>query len=739
MSILDYLSDVAQGAADRQLQRTQMSMDQTRAVADALTPTEAQAAYLALMTAPGAASLEASGRMAPYPPASLRIEDLPQYMQTAKPMPSMAQNIEQGNVVDVGFQGLGLLGDGLTFAGGLGIPLKMASKAGQAMRQSSNLLEPTDVPRLQFTGDSAPPELAEGTSRVFRTTGKYRGAPAPINSPAKLAAMQRRLRDYAEKGADYRLWYEKTNDAIKELTAGRPGRQDQYAATAAITSQGTAVPGNATMAMKGYNQAIVGDEIRTGRFPSSQSPAIQAVFSGTSPPLGPKREPFYQALNQESDRLRQTNDIRQARAFGYKNADGTTFDGGLSDAQHRFMDEETAKIVEFARKNKLGGYEDWNADRVQAAIWIAQKAEQDGTSIAEAGRMYQDYTPQAMIRTEAAPSKALGHLGGLLDPENAQVLQDYSALQDQAMRTTGDVDFMTAQSGAMTSPSYAGPGAYQGQSNPGVGIPVSVGKSVETVVDPVTGKGIEATIIDPASRKVVEANAAMQGLLRAQDTVGYTTILPAPSAASRNALEVNLGQIITPEQIVRLEKAINDEFGEGLLIPLHTRNGVSIITAGGDELKTLIGDTAPKKTPQWQKRLNAIVRKELSPESTQWGLNTGDLVGDTENWKYTPSRYLPPLESVGPEMRGLLDAGAKRIAPVLERLDSELVEKFPAAGERSTIITRVRVALAQNGIAGVRELVDKGLVPAFALGVLLGAQALPEATEGQAGRSQGIL
>ena len=90
-------------------------------------------------------------------------------------------------------------------------------------------------------------------------------------------------------------------------------------------------------------------------------------------------------------------------------------------------------------------------------------------------------------------------------------------------------------------------------------------------------------------------------------------------------------------------------------------------------------------------------------------------------------------------MRGLLDAGAKRIAPVLERLDSELVEKFPAAGERSTIITRVRAALEQNGIAGVRELVDKGLVPAFALGVLLGAQALPEATDRQAGRSQGIL
>jgi len=730
MGLFDYFSELAQRAAERELDRQRIMGEQTRAFADQYTPSQAQAAYLAGSMAPAAATADAAGQMAPFPPADLPLEQLPQYMQSAQPMPSMQQNLQQGNYLDAGLQGVGLLGDALTLAG-IGVPLKALSKTGQAMRQSTNLLEPSDVPRLQFTGDSAPQQLAEGTSRQFSTTGKYRGAPADIKSPAKLAAMQRKLRDYAEKGADYRLWYEQTNDAIKQQTAGRPGRQDQYAATAAITSQGTSVPANATMAMKGYNQAIVGDDIATGRFPSSMGPAIQDVFSGTSAPLGPKREPFYEALNQEAGRARQTNDIRQARAFGYKNPDGSTFDGGLSEAQHRFMDEETAKLVEFARKNKLGGHDDWNADRVQAAIWIAQKAEEEGTSIAEAGRMFQDFTPQAMIRTEAAPSASLGHLGGLLDENNAQALRDFSALQDEAMLTPGGLDFMTAQSGAMTSPAYSGPGAYMGQSNPGVGIPVSVGKSTETVVDPVSGKGIEASIMDPASRKVVEASAAMQGLLRAQDTVGYTSITKAPNAASRNALEVNLGQTISPEQIVRLEKAINEEFGEGLLIPLHTRNGVSIIAAGPDELKTLVGDTAPKKTPQWQKRLNSLVRNELSPESTDWGLNTGDLVGDTENWTYTPSRYLAPLEEVGPEMRGLLDAGAKKISPVLEKLDSELVKEFPAAGERSVIVTRVRQALAEKGIAGVRELVDKGLVPAFALGVLLGAQALPSATEDQ--------
>jgi hypothetical protein len=288
VGILDYFSDLARASAQRDLDRQRIMSEQTRAFADQFTPSQAQAAYLAGSMAPTAAAIDAAGQMAPFPPADLPLEQLPQYMQSAQPMPSMQQNFQQGNYLDASLQGVGLLGDALSLAG-IGVPLKALSKTAQAMRKSTSLLEPSDVPRLQFTGDSAPQQLAEGTSRQFSTTGKYRGAPADINSPAKLAAMQRKLRDYAEKGADYRLWYEQTNDAIKQQTAGRPGRQDQYAATAAITSQGTSVPANATMAMKGYNQAIVGDDIATGRFPNTMGPAIQDVFSGASPPLGPKR------------------------------------------------------------------------------------------------------------------------------------------------------------------------------------------------------------------------------------------------------------------------------------------------------------------------------------------------------------------------------------------------------------------------------------------------------------------
>ena len=742
------MTNIFDHLAGLEIERQRLLVEEVNSLLGKVRPTPAQAAYLGGQMLPLAASAEAAGQVAPLPPRSVSSDQFLEYMRTAEPMLSIKQNIAQGNLLDAGLQGVGLAGDALTLLG-VGVPLKVLAKAGQALRKSKSLPKPDDVPRLKFEGDSAPEKLAEGTKRTISTTGKYRGGPPGINSPQKLAAMQKRLRGHMKRGADHRLWYEKTNDFIKQQTAGRPGRQDQYAATAAITSQGTAVPGNATMAMKGYNQAIVGDAINTGRFPQTMGPSIKAVHSGASPPLGPKREPFYEALNQLEGRLRQTNDIRQGRAFGYKNADGSEFSSGLNTAQHRFIDEETAKLVAWANKTKAGGYDDWNADRMQAAIWVSQKAEQEGTSIADAGRMFQDFTPQAVIRTEAAPSASSGHFKGLLDPNNRQALEEFSALQDEAMQTPLGLDYLTAQSGAMTPPAYAGPGIYEGVSNPGVGIPISVGKlSRQPVRDPVTSKTVEASIMDPASRKAVEANAAMQGLLRAQDTVGYTSIMKAPNAASRNAIEVNLGQTIKPSQMKALESAINDEFGKGLLIPLHTENGVAIITAGAKELGKLVAGTpAPykrryrgrgsatvkealmQKTPAWQKKLDNVVKETLDPESTRWGLNTGDLVGDTVDWTYTPSRYLGPLEDVGSEMTNLLDVGAKQISPALERLDAWLVRVLPSAGERSIIVTRVREALSQKGIAGVRELVDKGLVPAVVLGALLGAQALPSTTD----------
>ena len=278
----------------------------------------------------------------------------------------------------------------------------------------------------------------------------------------------------------------------------------------------------------------------------------------------------------------------------------------------RASNASSHKLVQFARDNKLGGKSDWNRDRVQAAIWIAQKAEEEGTTIADAGRMFQDFTPQAVVRSEAAPSTGLNHLAGL--QKDPAMMAQFSAAQDELMRTPGGLDYITAQSGAMSDPIYTGAGMYEGASNPGVGIPVSVGKAdVEGIaLNPVTGERLEGQTIDPASRQVVEATAAMQGLLRAQDTVGYTMLTDAPKAAARNALDVNLGRTITRDELLELEQRVNSSLGDGNLILLHSENGVQIVTPTDDALVALSAGTPKGKTPAWQKELGKNLKDHLA-------------------------------------------------------------------------------------------------------------------------------
>jgi hypothetical protein len=201
----------------------------------------------------------------------------------------------------------------------------------------------------------------------------------------------------------------------------------------------------------------------------------------------------------------------------------------------------------------------------------------------------------------------------------------------------------------------------------------------------------------------------------------------APKAAARNALDVNLGRTINREELLELEQRVNASLGEGNLILLHSENGVQIVTPTDDALVKLSAGTPQGKTPAWQKELGKIVEDVLPVKSKKYQLNTGRLVGDDTQWSYRPSQYLGPIEAVGPEMRGLLDQGAAKIAPELEKLDAGLVNDFPGAGDRNAIVTIVRQAIATGGIAKVRQLVEQGVLPAVVLGVLA-AGATPQST-----------
>ena len=164
--------------------------------------TPAQATYFLSTLPPGAATIDTSGNLPPPPPDNITVAQLPEYLRTTAPMPSFAENVRQGNLLDAFFQGIGQAGDAIPVLGAsVGLPAKAVRNAIQAARRSN---VPDDVPPLKFTSESAPLPRDKGTSRTIETTGQYRGAPAGLNSPQKLGNMQRRLRNYLTHGGQSR-------------------------------------------------------------------------------------------------------------------------------------------------------------------------------------------------------------------------------------------------------------------------------------------------------------------------------------------------------------------------------------------------------------------------------------------------------------------------------------------------------------------------------------------------------
>lgn len=661
-----------------------------------VTPT--QAAYFGSQFAPGAAALDAMGGMPVAPAAGQSLLDY------STRNPSMAENFRQGNYGTAAMQGLGLLGD-MMYAGGplLGATVGSALKTPRNIQKAMSPLQDIRTGAVNITT----PRVSESAARVG-TTGKYRGAPAGIDSPQKLGALRQNLRQSVVDGVAGKDWYQRSSESASFLTGRRPGYKKLYTANLAATSQGASVASNQGFAVKGYNQAITGQDINTGRFPGAVRKIIDPLSRGEDVTLGPKIGPFYQATNVVPGEAatRPTNDIWMARAFDYRTPEGEPWEAGLSEAQHRFMDSEIANAVQWANENKIGGYDDWTPESVQASIWVAEKSKAEGIPVSEAAQDFADNLNKltANINVEAEPARGLGHLSGsVTDPRISEAL---AAGQRGVFSNPEGQDILALSTGALTRETAPGYGYYKGASAPA------------DVLRVLAGTETGAQTIDPASRQLVEGIAASQGLLRGQESVGYNYVREGGKLVERNAGIVDLGNPPTQQQMIDIGSKLDAEFG-GAIIPTNTGNGINYLVVD-DLSKWASANVKEPGNPSevakaWQKRLSDISNEALGAKP-KWGINSGDLVGSFEAYK--PSAYLPYIENLAETPRGLLDTQARSIAGNLENLDQALIDEYPNAGQRSQIVIATRQALREGGFAKVRELVDAGLLPALVLGLV---------------------
>jgi len=116
--------------------------------------TPAQTAYLAGQFPPGAATVDATGKMAEMPSRDVTMEQLPQHMLTGERAPSLAENLSRGGFGGYGsaaLQGLGLAGDALYAAPVVGPVL--GATVGTSLKGISNLGKVGKVVRAASKSD----------------------------------------------------------------------------------------------------------------------------------------------------------------------------------------------------------------------------------------------------------------------------------------------------------------------------------------------------------------------------------------------------------------------------------------------------------------------------------------------------------------------------------------------------------------------------------------------------------
>ena len=134
---------------DRYLQTQQLQQDQRQGVADAIAPTPAQSAYMASFLAPGSSIPDVSGNYPSFPSSEVDLIDA----FSGDPMPSMQENIREGDYFDASMQGLGMLGDALyatpvvgpVLGAVAGTPMKAVSGVGRGIASLNKVQRAQDL------------------------------------------------------------------------------------------------------------------------------------------------------------------------------------------------------------------------------------------------------------------------------------------------------------------------------------------------------------------------------------------------------------------------------------------------------------------------------------------------------------------------------------------------------------------------------------------------------------------
>lgn len=582
------------------------------------------------------------------------------------------------------------------------------------------------------------------------------GAPLGVNTPQAEAARRQIYADHVREGAAGRLWYEDSGQSILSHAGDDVTQANRLGGSMAVTSGGTTVAANSGFGIKGHMQANVDQPIVTGRFPAAMSARIDEIYKNGGVPPGQKIGAYddqlaigggYYQKGADGQGHRAVHDIWDGEAWGYVKPDGTPWREGFQPAQHNWMDRQMDRVLQRLNATQAAGFTDWTPGRAQAAAWTGAKLRAGDIKPGEEAFSYKQAIPRSYAQgsRETVPGSNTGHGAstvpgrpGLLDaPEDIKRAYDEEVAKivyDEAGRDR--IALGMGRYGGLSGPHFQGPGVYEGI-NPGRQTQIPVGKMGDTpmrpgdptqwrpneevpagtivpVRNPKTGVwedkvAPKADMVDPASRAFMDAVEATYAMGTAQKAAAWSKEFDGP-VALRNAAAFDLGGTIsnrTAEAILGIPGINMDK-----IAVKPTPGGVTIINLNHtpEEFADIVGKI--------QKATGAPKPRGIINESSYfenaWEAPKGQ-VGQQMLAKITK----PDLDGAAEALKIGYDRVAPEMFGKLKTLDDQFFKEH--GFYLSPMVQEMRVAVANDGHAGIEKLVKKLGLGAAAVAPLTGA------------------
>ena len=218
--------------------------------------------------------------------------------------------------------------------------------------------------------------------------GGFVGAPRSMRTMADVEAERAAFDKYVDDEVAGGDWYDRARSGLNELTGRDPIKNKMMTGMEGTFSAGVDPQSEIGRVIKEANSAVVG-EPRRANYTTQHDSVLDAIASADPSDLmhGRKTGQYAKLLAFEQGPPGATgvNDFRYANQRGFLPEEGSQMRDGdisLTEAQHRWLDHETALAVDRANLRQLGGRTNWTGEEIQAMPWVRQKAE----SLAAAGK-----------------------------------------------------------------------------------------------------------------------------------------------------------------------------------------------------------------------------------------------------------------------------------------------------------------------------------------------------------------